>query len=1103
MQTRILRLGLVVLAALWLAAPAFGISDARLLRMPDIHGNRIVFSYAGDLWTVGTEGGTAVHLTSHPGAETWPRFSPDGQWIAFSGQYDGNTDVYIVPAGGGEPRRLTYHPGADTIVGWTPDGKSVLFSSGRQSFSRFARIFMISVQGGLPKQLPLPTGYWGDYSGDGQLFAYTPLPNAFDTWRRYRGGLAPYIWIFNPKDASVKKVPHTTASDTFPHWRGDEVLFLSDRDRVVNLYAYSPKGDKLRQVTRFTGVDIKTYGTDGKEVVIERDGCLHLLNPSSGEAKKLTIDIPAEAINTRPRFVNVANTIFDWDISPSGKRLVMEARGEILTVPAEKGDPRNLTNTVDAVERAPAWSPDGEKIAYFGEQDGEYALQIADQKGFDRPRIIPFANPGYYSAIVWSPDSKKIAFKDNRLNLWILDLAAEKAEPVKVDTNTYFNFYSDLNPSWSPDGQWIAYDKLLDNFLHAVFLYSVADKKTWQITDGLSDAVLPVFDKNGKYLYFLASTNVAERVAWLDMTSIIADPTSSIYAVVLSADEASPFKPESDEEKAKEAEKAKNGDKPKDDKAEAKAADAKTGEKDAKSDEKPAEKKDEKVTRIDIDGIGQRIVAVDVPDRPYSGLRAGGEGKFFYLERNPAGEGFLLHRYDVAKRKDDTLLTGINEFTVSADGKKLGYRQKAGFFIVDAEGSPKPGDGRLKTDGLEVWSDPVREWRQMLFEAWRINREWFYDPGMHGQDWPKIWEQYEAWLPYVAHREDLNYVIGMMIGELAVGHAYVRGGEMPRLDSVPGGLLGADYEIADGRYRIAKIYKGENWNPDLRAPLTEPGVKAHAGDYILAVNGRPLSGADNIHAFFLKTADKQVRLRLNSQPADEGAWEVTVVPVRDETALRYREWLEHNRETVDKLSGGRLGYVFLPNTSGQGFVNFNRYYFAQREKEGMVVDERFNGGGLIADYYIDFLNRPLTTWWLHRFGKNTSSPFGSVYGPKVLIINEWAGSGGDAFPYLFRLSGSGKMVGKRTWGGLVGITGYPPLMDGGMVTSPSISIVSKEGKFVVENEGVAPDFEVDITPADFIAGRDPQLEKAVAVALEELKLNPVPKFHHDPFPRGR
>jgi tricorn protease len=941
------------------------------------------------------------------------------------------------------------------------------------------------------------------------------LPNAFNTWRRYRGGMAPYIWIYDTRDHSVQKVPHTTASDTFPRWHGEEILFLSDRDRVMNLYAFTPKNGQIRPITRFTGADIKTFGCDGKRAVIERDGYLHLLNLGNGEARKLTIDIPAEAVNTRPHFADAKRTILSWDISPSGKRLVMEARGDILTVPAEKGDIRNLTRSTGAAERSPAWSPDGEKIAYFGEVKGEYALQIIDQKGYTEPRIIPFADPGYYSDIVWSPDSKKITFKDNRLNLWLLDLEADNTQPVKVDTNTYFNFYRDLNASWSPDGQWIAYDKLLPNFLHAIHLYSVADNQSHRITDGMSDAVEPMFDKNGKYLYFLASTNRAQGVAWLDMTSIEADPTMGIYAVVLSAEEPSPFQPESDEEKAEKTadkDKEKDADKEKDKPEEA----AKTGvaaapaggprsdeaEK-AKDADKGKEKDKAKPTRIDLAGIEQRIVSVDVPSRAYASLQTGSEGKFFYLENIPNAPGFHLHRYDLKKRKDEQILSGLNSYRVSANGKKLGYQQGGNYFIVDAEGPVKPGDGKLKLDNLEVWSDPPAEWRQMLFEAWRINREWFYDPGMHGQDWPKIWKQYEAFLPYIAHRSDLNYVIGMMIGELAIGHAYVGGGDMPDVDRVPGGLLGADYEVADNLYRFKKIYQGENWNPDLRAPLTEPGVKARQGDYILEVDGRPLTGKTNIFSLFLETADKQVRLKLNDKPSADGAWEVTVVPVRDETTLRYRDWLERNRLAVDKLSGGRLAYVFLPDTAGQGFTNFNRYYFAQVEKEGVVVDERYNGGGLIADYYIQFLNRPLTTWWLHRYGKNISSPFGSIYGPKVLLINEFAGSGGDAFPYLFHQAGIGPMVGKRTWGGLVGITGYPRLLDGGFVTSPSISIVSTDGKFVVENVGVPPDIEVEITPADFIAGRDPQLEKAVAVALEELKAKPVPKFHHEPFPRGR
>ncbi len=965
----------MIILILALGTTLLAMDDARLLRSPDISGHRIVFVYAGDLWTAADSGGSAVRLTSHPGIESAPMFSPDGRWIAFSGQYDGNTDVYVIPSSGGVPRRLTYHPGDDTVTGWSPDGRRVLFSSPRESAPpRYARMFSVSVNGSLPEALPLPTAYHGDYSPDATLYAYTPLPDAFTTWRNYRGGRAPYIWIYHTADHSVWKVPHETANDTMPQWVGHDIVFLSDRDRVMNLYACAPGSDTVKRITSFTGSDIKSFGTDGTRIVFERDGYLNLLDPSTGQSRKLTINVPAELLDTRPHLVKVGHMIRNWNLSPTGQRIVVEARGEILTVPAEKGDVRNLSRTVDAAEREPSWSPDGRWVAYFGEHNGEYALIMEDQTGQATPRIVTLTDPGYYYDINWSPDSKKIAFKDNRLHLLLMDLESEKVSTV--DTDTYFNFYQDLNARWSPDGKWITYEKLLDNFFRAVYLYSVDSGKTTRITDGLSDAYSPAFDAGGKYLYFIASTNRAENAAWLDMTTLINQERANLYAVVLSSEEPSPFRPESDEEKVATAP-DKDKEKTAEAKAEANGAAPGTKEKPKAGDTSPAP------IRVDLAGITDRIVAVPVPTRPYQDLRTGAEGQIFYLEENPAGPGLNLHRYDLKKRKDLTLLSGINDYRLSHDGKKLAYRQRTGFFIVSANGKPKPGDGRLDTASMQVWSDPVAEWRQMAREAWRINREWFYDPGMHGRDWPAIWKEYAAWLPYVAHRSDLTYVIGQMIGELTIGHAYVGGGQYPDVERVPGGLLGADFDIADGHYRIKKIYRGENWNPDLRSPLTEPGVKAAEGNFILAVNGRPLTAADNILDFLQNTANHQVRIRLNQNPSMEGSREITVVPLAGDTALRYREWIESNRRRVDKMSGGRLAYVYLPDTSVSGFSHFNRYYFAQIDRQAVVVDERFNAGGRLADYFLQFLHRPLTSWWVHRYGKRISSPFASIYGPEL------------------------------------------------------------------------------------------------------------------------
>jgi tricorn protease len=1075
---------LILTVLLLFSAASFSIKDARLLRSPDIKGDNIVFVYGGDLWKVSSAGGAAVRLTSFQGSETQPKFSPDGKWIAFSGEYDGNVDVYIIPSVGGEPKRLTWHPGADVVSGWTPDGKKVIFYSQRDSYSRFTRVFTVSVNGSLPEQLPFPMGTSASFSPDGKYIAYNPLINAFQTWRRYRGGRTNWIWIFSTADNSVKKIPHPNCNDAFPVWAGDGIYFLSDRDRVMNLFAYNPKKDDLKQLTKFDGADIKSFGANDGRIVFEREGYLNLLDMKSGKIEKLTVNVPNEGIILRPHFAKAGKLINNFNISPSGQRAVFEARGEIVTVPAKKGDIRNLTNSPGAVERTPAWSPDGKLIAYFGEVGGEYALQIADQMGSEKPKVIKMEKGGYYFNLLWSPDSKMMTFTDQASNLYYTDI--EKGKVILVDTDP--EFLAQPAAVWSPDSKWLAYPKSGSNRMSSIYLYSLETGKSNRITDEMSNAYSPIFDRNGKYIYFAASTDSAFDLALLDMSAWPHQPTAGLYLIILSKDEPNPFKPESDDEKASE-------DKDKKDAKDEKGKDKRDGE----------DKKEEKKTRIDLDGISNRIVAINVPEKPYFNINAGEEGKLYYLEFNRAGNNSDLHVYNLKDRKDEVVLNGIDTYTLSADGKKILYRKNNFVWtIADAGKKPNPeSDNLLKTDAIETYSVPSEEYRQMLFECWRIYREYFYDPGMHGHDWSAIWKQYETYLPFMANRSDLTYVIGMMIGELAIGHAYVGGGDYPEIESVPGGLLGADYEITDGFYRIEKIYKGENWNPDLKSPLTEPGVNVNTGDYILEVNGKLVKGSDNIYSFFEKTAGKQVTLKVNNKPGFEGARTVTVVPIDSERSLRYKEWIESNRKKVEELSGGKAGYVYLPDTAVPGFNNFNRYYYSHLDKEAMVIDERFNGGGFAADYIIDMLARPLMCWWQPRYGREAVTPQAQVFGPKVMLINEYAGSGGDAMPYFFRLRGIGKLIGKRTWGGLVGISGYPPLMDGGFVTAPSFGIVGLDGKFVVENYGVDPDVEVEFTPADFIAGKDPQLEAGIRTVMEELKNNPPLKFKHEDFPRGR
>jgi len=1073
----------IVLAIAWLVHP--GVSgEARLLRDPTVSQENVAFVYANDIWVVSRKGGEAYRITTHIGTESNPRFSPDGKSIAFTGQYDGNTDVYIVPTAGGEPQRLTYHPYADVVRGWTPDGQRVFFASGREGVPiPYNRLWTVSTEGDMPRALPLPMANKGVYSPDGKRMAYVRVPEAFDAWRHYRGGRTTAVWLIDLDDYDLEKIPRDNSNDTDPMWIGDTVYFISDRNHTMNLFSYSPTTKEVKQLTAHEDFDIKRASAGGGIIVYEQAGYIHLYDPEAKQSTQLHVDIKGDLPGRRPHFANVSKLIRGADISPTGKRAVISARGDIFTVPAEKGDYRNLTKTSGANDRYPAWSPDGTKIAWFSDQSGEYQLMISDQKGEKQAQSIALANPSFYYKTVWSPDSQKILFADKRLNLWFVDVASEKA--IKIDKDTYDHPYRSLDHVWSPDSKWVAYSKRLDNRMHAIFIYSLEQGKSYQVTDGLSDALSPSFDRDGKYLYFLASTNFGLNTGWLDMNSFERPFTRGIYLVVLSSDDPSPLLPESDEEKVKEekGEEIAKKDPPK------KAEEAKE---DAKKEDTGAD------FRVDINGISQRILAVDVPLRDYSLLKAGPAGVFFYAESIPNTPGLSLHRYDLKKRESKPFLSGITGYEVSADRQKMLYLGMGGLLgIVDTTGQPKVGDGKLNTQDLMMKVNPVEEWNQIYHEGWRINRDFLYDPNMHGADWDAMYTKYEPFLAHVAHRSDLSYILANLIGELTIGHSWARGGVLPMPKEVPVGLLGADYVIENGYYKIKRIYTGESWNPTLRAPLTAPGLNVSEGDYILAVNGRELKAPANIYKFFEGTVDKQISLRINDMPSLDGSRLITVVPVGNEWQLRAYTWIEDNRRQVEKLSNGRLAYVYLPNTSGAGYVNFNRYYFAQQHKEGAVIDERFNGGGAAADYFVDMMSRPLMSYFATRDGKENTTPMAQIFGPKVMIINEYAGSGGDALPYFFRFRKVGPLIGKTTWGGLVGHHGGCDLIDGGVISSPNLAFYDIEGRWSVENEGVPPDIEVEMTPKLVIQGQDPQLERAVEEALKMLEKNPV---KHTPRP---
>jgi tricorn protease len=1064
-------------AASLVAAAESSAQGTRLLRHPTVSKDAVAFAYGGDLWITSRSGGEARRLTSTVDVEAVPRFSPDGSLIAFSATVGGNTDVYVMPTAGGDPKRLTWHPAADRVRGWTPDGKRVLFATDRSSAPQesYFQLFSVSINGGLPESLPLPRAATGSYSPDGHSVAYDEIMQQFvpawyeaSFWRRYRGGRTHPVSVINLASHVVQKLPWIDSNDHEPMWVGNTIYFISDRDRVANLYAYRLDTKAVRKLTNFTDSDIMNASAGPDAVVFEQAGYIHIYDIASNQVRQLAVNVHGDTPWARDQMRSVAGMIHSAALSPTGVRATFEARGDIFTVPAEKGDVRNLTRSPGAHDRNPAWSPDGSRIAWFSDASGEYQLMIGDQDGLTAPRVIALPTSGYFNTLEWSPDGKQFVLTDNHLNLWTIDVATGRA--TKVDADTYAEPGRTLSPVWSPDSRWLAYSKGLDSHLRVVMLYSLADGKAHQVTDGMSDAVSPAFDASGRYLYFLASTDIGPRTGWVEMSSIDRPLHRAIYLTVLRASDPSPLLPEA-------------GDDPG-------ISTAPAG--------RPRPDSAAAAVTVDFAGIGQRIIAVGVPAGDISELTAGTAGTVFYLEAGATpGAAARLHKYDLKARAATVFLEGVRAFMVSADRKKLLYAAGGGtaarWSIVATAGPVKPGEGALALTQLQTAVDPRAEWAEIFRENWRIQREYFYDAKMHGNDWDAIYKEYQAYLPYVAHRDDLGYLLAMMGGELTVGHSYLTGsGDNGATARVTVGLLGADLAVENGRYRITKIFTGENWNPELRAPLSAPGIDVHEGDYLLEVGGRALTSATNPYSVFEGTAGQQVSIRVAKTPTGDGSRVVTVVPVASEDGLRTRAWVEHNRHVVDSLSHGRLAYVWLPNTGGAGYTSFTRYFFAQQNKPGAIIDERYNHGGQIADYILNEMDRKVIGSFANRDGKVATSPAAGIFGPKVMLINESAGSGGDALPYMFRKRKMGTLVGTRTWGGLVGTTGTPTFLDGGGMTSPALAFFDTDGKWAVENEGIAPDITVENTPAEVLAGHDAQLERAVQVALEQLEKNPVP-----------
>ncbi|MCX7557017.1 PDZ domain-containing protein [Xanthomonadaceae bacterium JHOS43] len=1061
-------------------------ADTRMVREPANGGARIAFVYDNDLWLAGREGGTARRLTSAAGREQLPVFSPDGQWLAFSADYHGNTDVYVMPAGGGEAKRLTWHPGADLVRGFTPDGKAVLFSSPRSVHTnRHTHLYTVPVEGGVAQRLPIPSGSKAAISPDGRRIAYTPLGERFNQWKHYRGGTQSRIWIMDLSSFAVTEVPKPASgsNDTDPMWQGERLLFSSDRDGEFNLYAWMPGESAPVALTALRDFPVlsPSIGSDGS-VVFEHGGALHRLDAGASASTQLAVSAVSDLTETRPRIASGAKWVRDAAPSPDLKRLALEYRGEIVTVPAEKGDPRNLSNSPGAHDRSPAWSADGKQVAWFSDAGGEYALHVARQDGRGETRRHVLDGAGFYDQLAWSPDGRHLSFRDNSQSLWIITLASGKT--TKIASEPVYTPLNLMRASWSPDARWLAYTVQNAGLIQTVNVYSLETGRSTQISDGLSEAIEPVFDPKGEFLYLLASTDAGPVKDWFAQSSADMGHTYSLHAVTLRSDGPHPLPPQSDEP----GEAAKS------------EAAEKKGE---KNDVTPAMKP----VRIDFDRIGDRIVALPLGSATRRNLAVGASGELYFIETVGRlsfgafdGPG-ALKRYSLDKRDTKTLADGVEFFALSNDGKKIVYKVKEDWFVTEVGDKLEGGKGKVDLAKVSVDVAPRAEWAQILDEVWRINRDYFYATNFHGADWPAMREKYRALLPHAATRFDVDRLIQWMLSELSVGHSYIGLGESIHAPAKVGvGLLGADYAIKDGKWQFSRVYGGLNWEPNLRAPLRAPGIDVRDGEFLLAVDGRPLSATDNPYAAFENRVGRQVRVRIGPNANGNGAREVVVEPIDSEVALRYRAWVEGNLNYVTEKTGGRVAYVHVPDTAGGGHTSFKRYFYPQSHREAIIVDERYNGGGQVADYYIDILRRPFVSRWVLRYGEPSVTPRGAIFGPKVMLTDETAGSGGDLLPWMFQRFKLGPVIGKRTWGGLVGILGFPVLMDGGSITSPNLAIWTEDG-YAIENVGVAPDIEVEQWPAEVNAGRDPQLDRAIEVLMKQLPATPPKTPAPPPFPR--
>lgn len=1073
------------LALLSIAAGSALAEPTLLLRQPDISADQLVFVYAGDLWVARRDGSQPRRLTTSPVDETNPVFSPDGKWIAYSADFENNPDVYVISSEGGQPRRLTWHPDFDTPTGWTPDGKAVALVSGRETdHGRSGQLYHVPLEGGAPVKQMEARVVQGSYNADGSRFAYIPFGSGYNGlfggsagWKGYRGGTAPEVWIMDMKKQSVVEVPGAGVTNFNPFWMGDSVYFLSDRDdEIYNLFRYDADGSVTR-VSDEKVWDVRDAGAYGPDIVYEAGGRLKSLDTATGATTEIVIEIAPDLPQLRTEWKNAAGALQHASISPTGKRVVVTARGEVFTVPVEDGSTRNITRSGDQREYTALWSPDGGRIAYIVDSLKGQTLVIADQMGVEQETHK--LGPWFYELMEWSPgDGERLLLQDNHLALYVMKVDGGKLEKIATGVRR-----EQIEASFSPDGRWLAYTQEQANYHRDLMLRDLDSGKTVRLSDGMADVAAPAFSRDGKYLYFAASTNSGPIQIGLNMTSQERPYRAGLYAVVLAADSASPLEPKAGDEEVAD----------KDDDA----------KKDDDEEKKDDEDKDEG-TKIDLDGIADRVVPLPVAKRNYGNLAVAEDGNLYYIQavqpgvsNEPPGhfvqENNALWRFDFEEKEAAEVMGGVGGFSIAADGKHmLINKMRAGLMTAEAGAKlePKP----LDMSNVKVLVDPRQEWGVIFDEVWRMEKEYFYDPNMHGLDWDAVYKRYRPLVSHVGRREDLNALMVEMIAEMQAGHNRVAGGDVHREQGVATGMLGANFAIEDGRWKLAKVYTGENWNPFVEAPLAQPGNAAHDGEFILAINGVDLTAKDNLFQLLQDTVGEQVTLRVGPDSNGKDARDIIVEPASNERNLRLWNWIEQNRKLVSEATDGRVGYVYLPNTAGAGYTFFNRMFFAQVDKDALIIDERSNSGGQAANYIVEVLSRRHLSGWKDRDGQVYNTPAGAVFGPKLMMIDQDAGSGGDYLPYAFRELGIGKLLGTRTWGGLIGIFTNPLLMDGGFLTVPFFRFYNADHEWSVENEGVAPDIEVKLDPVAANRGEDSQLQAAIREVMKDLKgfENPIP-----------